>query len=79
MICRGTQEKEDILGSQRISVARVKCSKNQENQKQAKMSKANKKEPEMKLQLAKNSLPQAGTQLIIQIYLSVLGQKRFCI
>jgi hypothetical protein len=33
----------------------------------------------MKLQLAKNSLPRAGTQPIVQMYLSVLGQKPFCV
>jgi hypothetical protein len=57
IICRGSQENEDISGSQRISVAGVKCTKTQENQKQSKKSKPNKKESEMKLQLAKNSLP----------------------
>jgi hypothetical protein len=56
-IYRGIQEKEDISGSQRISVARVKCTKTQENQKQSKKSKPNKKESETKLQLAKNSPP----------------------
>jgi hypothetical protein len=79
MICRGSQEREDVSGSQRIAVARVKCTKTQGNQKQSKKSKPNKKEFEMKLQLAKNSLPRAGTQPIIQMYLSVPGQKRFCI
>jgi hypothetical protein len=79
MICRGIQEKEDVSESQRISVARVKCTKTQENQKQSEKSKPNKKESEMKLQLAKNSLPQAGTQPIIQMYLLVLGQNMFCI
>jgi hypothetical protein len=57
MICRGIQEKEDVSGSQSISVARVKYTKTQENQKQSKKSKPNKKESEMKLQLAKDSLP----------------------
>jgi hypothetical protein len=33
----------------------------------------------MKLQLTKNSLPQASTRLIAQMYLLVLGQKMFCI
>jgi hypothetical protein len=79
MMCGGIQEKEDIIGSQRISVARVKYTKTQENQKQSKKSKPNKKESQMKLQLVKNSLPRAGTQLIIQMYLSVPGQKMFCI
>jgi hypothetical protein len=59
-ICRGIQEKEDISESQRISVAGVKCTKTQENQKQAKKTKPNKKESETKLQLAKNSQPRAG-------------------
>jgi hypothetical protein len=62
-----------------MSVARVKCTKTQENQKQSKKSKCNKRESEMKLQLVKNSPPQASTQLIIQMYLSVLWQKIFCI
>jgi hypothetical protein len=61
MICRGSQEKEDILGIQRILVARVKYTKTQGNQKQSKKSKPNKKESKIKLQLAKNSLPQAST------------------
>jgi hypothetical protein len=60
MICRGSQEKEDISGLQRISVAGVKCTKTQGNQKQSKKSKPNKKESQTKLQLAKNSPPQAG-------------------
>jgi hypothetical protein len=60
MIYRGSQGKEDISGLWRISVARVKRTKTQENQKQPKKSKPNKKESEMKLQLAKNSLPRAG-------------------
>jgi hypothetical protein len=50
-----------MSGSQRISVAGVKITKTQENQKQSEKSKPNKKESEMKLQLAKNSLPRAGT------------------
>jgi hypothetical protein len=79
MICRGIQGKEDILGSQRISVTGVKYTKTQENQKQLKKSKPHKKESEMKLQLAKNSLPQAGAQPIVQMYLLVPGQKMFCI
>jgi hypothetical protein len=78
-IRRGTQEKEDVSESQRISVAGVKCTKNQENQKQSKTSKPNKKESETKLQLAKNSPPRAGAQPIIQMYLSVPGQKMFCV
>jgi hypothetical protein len=57
MICRGTQEKEDVSGSYGISVTGVKCSKAQENEKQSKKSKPNKKESKMILQLAKNSLP----------------------
>jgi hypothetical protein len=57
MICRGIQEKEDISGSQRISVAGVKRTKTPEDQKQYKKSKPNKKESETKLQLAKNSPP----------------------
>jgi hypothetical protein len=65
MICRGSQEKEDILGPQRISVAGVKCTKTQGNQKQSKKSKPNKKESEMKLQLVKNSLPRASARLIV--------------
>jgi hypothetical protein len=48
-ICRGSQEKEDVLGLQRISVAGVKRTKTQGNQKQLKQSKPNKKESEMKL------------------------------
>jgi hypothetical protein len=51
---------EDISGSQKISVAGVKCTKTEGNQKQSKKSKPNKKESKMKLQLAKNSLHQAG-------------------
>jgi hypothetical protein len=78
-IRRGIQEKEDVSESQRISVAGVKRTKTQENQKQPKKSKPNKKESEMKLQLAKNSQPRAGTQLIVQMYLSVPGQKLFCV
>jgi hypothetical protein len=73
IICRGSQDKEDISGLQRISVARVKYTKNQGNQKQSKKSKTNKKESEMKLQLAKNSLPRVGAQMIVQIYLLVPG------
>jgi hypothetical protein len=73
MIHRGSQEKEDILGLPRISVARVKCTKTQGNQKQSKKSKPNKKESETKLQLVKNSPPRAGAQLIVQMYLSVPG------
>jgi hypothetical protein len=57
MICRGSQEKEDVSGPQRISVARVKRTKTQGDQQQSKKSKPNKKESETKLQLAKNSLP----------------------
>jgi hypothetical protein len=79
IICRGIQEKEDVLGSQRISVAGVKCTKTQENQKQSKNSKPNKKESKTKLQLAKNSPPRAGTGLIVQMYLLVPGQKVFCV
>jgi hypothetical protein len=60
MICRGSQEKEDVSGLQRISVAGVKHTKTQGDQKQSKKSKPNKKESETKLQLAKNSLPRAG-------------------
>jgi hypothetical protein len=56
-IHRGSQEREDISGSQRIAVPRVKHTKTQGNQKQSKKSKPNKKESEMKLQLAKNSPP----------------------
>jgi hypothetical protein len=78
-IRRGTQEKEDISESQRISVARVKRTKTQENQKQAKKSEPNKKESETKLQLAKNRPPRAGAQPIVQMYLSVPGQKMFCV
>jgi hypothetical protein len=48
---------EDISGLQKISVAGVKRTKLQGNQKQSKRSKPNKKESEMKLQLAKNSPP----------------------
>jgi hypothetical protein len=79
MICRGIQEKEDVSGSQRISGAGVKRTKTQENQKQSKKSKPNKKESETKLQLAKNSLPRAGTQPIVQMYLSVPRRRVFCI
>jgi hypothetical protein len=61
MICRGSQEKEDVSGLQRISVAGVKRTKTQGSQKQSKKSKPNKKECETKLQLAENSPPQAGT------------------
>jgi hypothetical protein len=60
IIYRGSQEKEDISKSQRISVTRVKHTKTQGDQKQLKKSKPNKKESETKLQLAKNSLPRAG-------------------
>jgi hypothetical protein len=51
---------EDVSGSQRISIAGVKRTQTQENQKQSKKSKPNKKESETKLQLAKNSPPRAG-------------------
>jgi hypothetical protein len=61
MIRRGSQEEEDVSGLQRIPVARVKQTKTQGNQKQSKKSKSNKKESEMKLQLAENSPPRAGT------------------
>jgi hypothetical protein len=57
MICRGSQEKEDISGPQRISVAGVKQTKTQGDQKQSKKSKPNKKESKRELQLAKNSPP----------------------
>jgi hypothetical protein len=77
IICRGSQEKEDISGSQIIPVARVKYTKTEENQKQSKWPKPNEKELETKLQIAKNSLPRAGAQPIVQIYISVPGQKRF--
>jgi hypothetical protein len=65
MICRGSQEKEDITGLQRISVAGVKRTKTQGNQKQSKKSKPNQKESETKLQLAKNSPPRAKAQPIV--------------
>jgi hypothetical protein len=78
MIHRGSQEKEDVSGPLRISVAGVKCTRTQGDQKQSKKSKPNKKESEMKLQLVKNSLPQASARPIVQMYLSVLGQKKFC-
>jgi hypothetical protein len=64
MICRGSQEKEDVLELQRISVARVKCTKTQENQKQSKKSKPNKKESKMKLQLVKDSPPQNQSAIL---------------
>jgi hypothetical protein len=79
MIRRGIQEKEDVSGPQRISVARVKRTKTQENPKQPKKSKPNKKESETKLQLVKNSPPRAGARPRIQMYLLVPGQKLFCI
>jgi hypothetical protein len=79
MICRGIQEQEDVSGSQRISVAGVKRTKTQENQKQSKKSKPDKKESETKLQLAKNSAPRIGTRPIMQMYVSVPGQKMFCV
>jgi hypothetical protein len=47
MICRGSPEKEDISGPLRISVARVKCTRTQGDQKQSKKSKPNKKESKM--------------------------------
>jgi hypothetical protein len=77
-IYRGSQEREDVSGLLRISVAGVKHTKTQENQKQSKKSKPNKKESETKLQLAENSLPRAGAQPIVQMYLSVPRQKKFC-
>jgi hypothetical protein len=77
-IRRGIQEKEDVSGTQRISVAGVKRTKTHGNQKQSKKSKPNKKESETKLQLAKNSPPRAGARAIVQMYLSVLGQKKVC-
>jgi hypothetical protein len=77
MICRGSQEEEDVSGLQRISVAGVKQTKTQGNQKQSKKSKPNKKESETKLQLAENSPPRASTRPIVGIYLSVPGQKKF--
>jgi hypothetical protein len=76
---RGSQQKEDVLGYQEISVAGVKYMKTQETKKQVKKSKPNKKESEMKLQLVKNSPPRASTQLIIQMYPLVPGQRMFCI
>jgi hypothetical protein len=79
MIHRGIQEKEDVSVSQRISVAGVKCTNPQENQKQSKKSKPNKKESETKLQLANNSPPRTGARPIVQMYLSVPGQKMFCV
>jgi hypothetical protein len=79
MIHRGSQEKEDVSGLQGIPVARVKHTKTQGNQKQPKTSKPNKKESETKLQLAKNSPPRAGARPIVQMYLSVPGQKKFCV
>jgi hypothetical protein len=72
-ICRGSQETEDVSEPPRISVAGVKRTKTQGNQKQSKKSKPNKKESETKLQLAENSPPRAGTQPIVQIYVSVPG------
>jgi hypothetical protein len=51
---------EDVSGSQKISVAGVKRTKTPGNQKQSKKSKPNKKESEMKLQLAKNTPHRAG-------------------
>jgi hypothetical protein len=60
MIYIGSQEKEDVSGSQRIPVAAVKRTKTQGNQKQLKKSKSNKKESETKLQLLENSLPWAS-------------------
>jgi hypothetical protein len=59
-IRRGSQEKEDVSGVQRMSVAGVKRTKTQGNKKQSKKSKPNKKESETKLQLAENSPPRAG-------------------
>jgi hypothetical protein len=76
-IRRGSQEKEDVSGQQRISVAGVKCTKAQGDQKQSKKSKPNKKESETKLQLVKNSPPRTGARPIVQMYLSVPGQKKF--
>jgi hypothetical protein len=70
---------EDISGYQEISVAGVKRTRTQETKKQVKKSKPNKKESETKLQLAKNSPPQAGTRPIVQMYHLVPGQRRFCI
>jgi hypothetical protein len=72
-IRRGSQQKEDVSGLQRNSVAGVKRTKTQGNQKQSKKSKFNKKESETKLQIAKTSLPQAGTRPIVGMYLSVPG------
>jgi hypothetical protein len=60
-ICRGSQEKEDISGSQRISIAGVKWTKPQGDKKQSKKSKPNKQESEIELQLVKNNPPRAGT------------------
>jgi hypothetical protein len=48
-ICRGSQEKEDVSGSQRISIAGVKWTKPQGDKKQSKKSKTNKKESETEL------------------------------
>jgi hypothetical protein len=76
-IHRGSQEKEDVSGLQRISVAGVKRTKTQGNQKQSKKLKSNKKGSETKLQLVENSPPRASTQPIVQMYLSVPGQKKF--
>jgi hypothetical protein len=78
MIRRGSQEKEDVLGPPTISVAGVKRNKTHKDQKQSKRSKPNNKESETKLQLAKNSPPRAGAQPIVQMYLSIPGQKKHC-
>jgi hypothetical protein len=78
MIRRGSQEKEDVSGSQKISIAGVKRTKPQGDKKQSKKSKTNKKESETKLQLAENSPPRTGARPIVQMYLSLPGQKKFC-
>jgi hypothetical protein len=56
-ICRGGQEDQVVLQKIRYSVARVKCTKTQQIQKQVKKSKPNKKEYEVKIQLAQGTPP----------------------
>jgi hypothetical protein len=64
---------EDISGHGEFSVAGVKGTKTQKTQKQFKKSKPNKKEYGTKLQLVKNSPPQAGARPIVEICISVPG------
>jgi hypothetical protein len=70
----------DQVVSQKIgySVAGVKRTKAQQTQKQVKKSKPNKKEYEVKIQLAQGTPPRSGARPIVKMYIPVPGQWRFC-